>query len=555
MEARITRTCKLLFAGLLVTAGPAHAVRTTEASPLTSYMRARAADAAGMPEMAAAQYGAVLASEPQDIVLATRAYRQAVMGGDRALASRAARILDKASALPPDGRLLLLAEQVVARDWAGARASVDLIEREQAFAFILPVIRAWIAQGSGVGDPFAFLKASNVLGSAYGSEHRVLLSLARGDLDGATSLVKTAAGGTGIRDLRLRILVAQARAASGDKDGALQLLGGDDPALAVMRARLDQPRRSAPAQIDAAFGLSELLIRIAADLNRERVTPLSPALARIATFLAPGNAEAWLAAGQMLAMSNQTASALTVLEQVPTDDPLWPAARSTRIRILLRQEAKAEALALNQSVVESPAASVADWTLQGDILTSMDRHEEAAAAYGKAIALVGPDKTKDERLWSLWLMQGGAYEQADRWPEAKAALEKAYRLAPDQAVVLNYLGYSQLARRENIPAARALIEKAATLNPDDAAITDSLGWAYFLEGDLAAAIAKLEVAAEGDPGGSEINEHLGDAYWAAGRWIEARYAWRAALVNADATSRTRIDRKIDLGPEEATSRP
>ena len=48
---------------------------------------------------------------------------------------------------------------------------------------------------------------------------------------------------------------------------------------------------------------------------------------------------------------------------------------------------------------------------------------------------------------------------------------------------------------------------------------------------------------------AEISEHLGDAYWAAGRRIDARYAWRAALVQADEGEAKRLTAKIDFGPD------
>ena len=50
-----------------------------------------------------------------------------------------------------------------------------------------------------------------------------------------------------------------------------------------------------------------------------------------------------------------------------------------------------------------------------------------------------------------------------------------------------------------------------------------------------------------------MNEHLGDVYWAAGRRIEARYAWRAALVQADAPSAERINRKLSDGLTDTAS--
>ena len=61
------------------------------------------------------------------------------------------------------------------------------------------------------------------------------------------------------------------------------------------------------------------------------------------------------------------------------------------------------------------------------------------------------------------------------------------------------------------------------------------------------AVSLLERAAQGQPADPSINEHLGDAYYAAGRHYEARYAWRAALVYADAKASGRLRAKIDTG--------
>ena len=78
--------------------------------------------------------------------------------------------------------------------------------------------------------------------------------------------------------------------------------------------------------------------------------------------------------------------------------------------------------------------------------------------------------------------------------------------------------------------AERLIREAHRRAPDNAAITNSLGWALYLKGKLPEAIALLERAAQGEPADVEINEHLGDAYFAAGRRVEARFAWTAALA-------------------------
>ena len=120
---------------------------------------------------------------------------------------------------------------------------------------------------------------------------------------------------------------------------------------------------------------------------------------------------------------------------------------------------------------------------------------------------------------------------------------------------MNYLGYSQLERRENLDEAERLIRKASELRPKDSAITDSLGWTYFVRGKVPEAIITLERAVRDEPGEPTINEHLGDAYWTAGRRIEARYAWNAALIHADEKAAVRIRAKIDFGLTPETISP
>ena len=54
------------------------------------------------------------------------------------------------------------------------------------------------------------------------------------------------------------------------------------------------------------------------------------------------------------------------------------------------------------------------------------------------------------------------------------------------------LGYAYADRSERLPEARQLIEKALALAPDDAAILDSMGWVLFRQGDLPGALSYLE---------------------------------------------------------------
>lgn len=117
-------------------------------------------------------------------------------------------------------------------------------------------------------------------------------------------------------------------------------------------------------------------------------------------------------------------------------------------------------------------------------------------------------------------------------------------LAPEEPAVLNELGYGLITHDNALDHGIPLIAKAASLRPDDAAIVDSLGWANYKRGAFAEAIPLLERAMRLDQAHPEIGEHLGDAYWAAGRKIDARYAWAAARLHAEEISQNRLDKKI-----------
>uniref|UniRef100_UPI0025EC95CD tetratricopeptide repeat protein n=1 Tax=uncultured Sphingomonas sp. TaxID=158754 RepID=UPI0025EC95CD len=187
-------------------------------------------------------------------------------------------------------------------------------------------------------------------------------------------------------------------------------------------------------------------------------------------------------------------------------------------------------------------------------LDEMGRPAEAADAFCRAVTLVEGGGSGPE-LWQLHLLRGAMLEESNRWPEAKASLEAARRLAPQNPMVLNYLGYAQLERGENLDGAEALIAQAHKLAPDDASITDSLGWAQFKRGRLGDAIATLQRAAAADPSETEIHEHLGDALYSVGRKFEARHAWQAALLTAEDDVKKRIEAKLGAGLDPTNAAP
>ncbi len=535
---RIIRTCSLGLIAAMAVTGVAAAKRASMSpapSLLAAYARARLAGADGALDQASRSYATVLAARPDDASVAARAYRQALIGGDFPLALKAAVALDKAGALPADGRLLFLAKAFRSRDWALANASVELLDKDGSFDFLVPVLRAWVAQASRQGDAFAILDAptGSALTTALGSEQRALLLIAAGKLDEASTVAQAQALAAGGGSIALKLAVAARLQSAGRKDQALALLRGDDPTLVAARDLVAAGKALRAGSPDAAGGVAAVLVRVAEAIQSDPRSPVGVSLARLAVWLDPSNDGATVMLARLLANVGQSEQALALSTRVPVTSPWSGAAIDTRAAILTEQGERDAALALARAKSEGSNATVADLVRTADLLVALERHGEAAPVYTRAIAAADGVPDMAERVWSLWLLKGGAHERAGQWGEAKPALAKAVELSPLQPVALNYLGYAQLERRENVKEALALIQRASDLKPDDPAITDSLGWAHFLTGDVGRAIPVLEKAVQGQPGDPTINEHLGDAYWAAGRKYEARYAWRAAALFAD----------------------
>jgi Flp pilus assembly protein TadD len=531
----------LLLLGL---ATPASATPADDA--LLAYVHARAADMAGAPDEAGRRYAAALALAPGNDVLAGRALAEGVAGGDEALALRAARALPPA-ALPTEGKILLAGEALKAGRWPEAEPAIARLDGDDVFAFAAPILRGWAAVGARKGDPLAVLDAAKASapGALYTPEQRALILLAGGRTAEGVAALQPLLKDAGLHSSRLRIAAAAALARNGDKAGAEAMLQGDSAILVRARQALAAGRLEGAIDTPAA-GAADFLLRVAVDLNAQQVPEVALSFARIATFLAPGDSEGWLLTAELLAARGRSDAALAALGHIGAGDPLADNAAERRLVILADIGRKDEAVALGRAATAREPASLEAWLRLGDVLTQTERYGEAADAYSHALALVGEGRPGHPR-WTLLLLQGNALTQAGRWAEAKAALQEAYKLAPHEPMVLNYLGYSQLERRENVAEAERLIREARQLDPSDSSITDSLGWALYVKGDVPHAIELLEQAAQGQPADSSINEHLGDAYYAAGRHYEARYAWRAALLYADGKASERLRAKIDSG--------
>jgi tetratricopeptide (TPR) repeat protein len=140
---------------------------------------------------------------------------------------------------------------------------------------------------------------------------------------------------------------------------------------------------------------------------------------------------------------------------------------------------------------------------------------------------------------------GAVLDKQKKFADAEAAFRQILSKEPDNAPVLNYIGYMLAERGERLNESVDLLKKALEIEPDNGSYLDSLGWAYFKADKLPLALDNLQRAADQLKSNSVIQDHYGDVLFKLSRFDEAIAAWGRALAgDNDTIDRPGIDKKI-----------
>ena len=178
-----------------------------------------------------------------------------------------------------------------------------------------------------------------------------------------------------------------------------------------------------------------------------------------------------------------------------------------------------------------------------DAHAAKERSEILDVEFAKAALLADADRPTDAiALLQLALERfpdhpGVRYQialiqdKAGQERESVRSFETLLKVRPEDASLLNALGYSLADHNQRLPRAEQLIRKALAASPDNPAFLDSLGWVLFRRGDVAGSMSHLERAYRIFPD-AEIASHWGEALWVSGKQSEARALWARALARA-----------------------
>jgi tetratricopeptide (TPR) repeat protein len=140
----------------------------------------------------------------------------------------------------------------------------------------------------------------------------------------------------------------------------------------------------------------------------------------------------------------------------------------------------------------------------------------------------GLANTPDQRL-SIDLLRATVLDQDKKYDEAEAEYRKALAIDPNNATVLNDLGYMLANRGTHLQEALKMIQQAVTQDPQNGSFLDSLGWVYFKLGQYDLAEANLQKAIARISGDASIHDHLGQVYAKTGRLKLAVAQWQRSI--------------------------
>ena len=170
----------------------------------------------------------------------------------------------------------------------------------------------------------------------------------------------------------------------------------------------------------------------------------------------------------------------------------------------------------------------------------LKRWSEAEAALDKAEGL----STKPEDKETIAFLRASGYERQKRYDQAEDLFRKMLDSDPQNAGVLNYLGYMLADHGVKLDEALGMIKKAVEMEPANGAYLDSLGWAYFKLGKFDLAEDNLIKASQHVMGSDPtVQEHLGDLYQKTGRLKLAASHWERAVDEWNKTVAPEVDQE------------
>ncbi len=234
---------------------------------------------------------------------------------------------------------------------------------------------------------------------------------------------------------------------------------------------------------------------------------------RKALDVEPKNDDVRWSLARLAVMDKKYATAERLFDQI-TDENIYVRAQ---IQVAnMRAETQSAQLALNTLLALQPRTEqdyLAIATTRHYLLMSDYRYEDAFSYVNQAL-VYAPE--------NLDLLYARALVAAELRKLEVVEQDLGFIISrePDHANALNALGYTLADQTDRYEEAKVLIEKALKIEPEQAHILDSMGWVAYKLNDFATAIEYLQKAYDASPE-AEIAAHLAEVLWESGETEKA----------------------------------
>ncbi|HEY6095243.1 MAG TPA: tetratricopeptide repeat protein [Gallionellaceae bacterium] len=225
--------------------------------------------------------------------------------------------------------------------------------------------------------------------------------------------------------------------------------------------------------------------------------------------------------GQLNEAKKDDAAALAQYRQVSEGEYLYPSRLRTAYVLNKQGNLKEAREVLHQTAAHNNQQRAQLILVEAQMLRD-------AKQYGNAAGVLAQGLEKLPNDTDLLYEAAMVADKQNKHEQFETLIRKLIKVDPNHAHGYNALGYSFLERNVRVQEGMQLVEKAYQLAPDDAAIIDSMGWGYYRLGDLPKSVEFLQraYAAFPDP---EVAAHLGEVLWQSGKHDEAAKVWQDSL--------------------------
>ncbi len=288
----------------------------------------------------------------------------------------------------------------------------------------------------------------------------------------------------------------------------------------------------APETITPEIGVSIALYDLSSALGPLRIQETSLVFNEMALYLVPGATIPKIWSGEIFESMGAKKQANAVYDRIhnPSDIILFKKAIN-----LVQLKSFQAATTILKELAERNQANPLIQMLLAEAYAQNGDLNTAVRAYEKAILIMTRLGQTSELGTALFAL-GTVYDEMGDKEAAEQKLLASLKVAPNNPMALNHLGYMWLESGKNESQAFTFVERAYQLAPEDPHIMDSLALGYYRRQEYQKALDLAERSTNLMPYSSIANGRLGDIYAALGRYREAVYQYRKALdLKADIT--------------------